>query len=133
MPINPDAVGAKGEARRATWNADHCLLYALGVGAGMEDPVGSELEFTTENSKDVQQRALPTTAVVLAPIGAIGAIGAPTGLFLSAFFEIRGQPALRIFHHHFLNFPQLSFSNQFPCFFHQWIAGIIVGEHKEQA
>jgi acyl dehydratase len=64
MPINPDAVGAKGEPRRAAWNSDHCLLYALGVGAGMEDPVGSELEFTTENTAGVQQKVLPTFVVV---------------------------------------------------------------------
>jgi len=65
MPIDPDAVGAKGEPRRATWDSTDCLLYALGVGAGMEDPVGAELEFTTENTNGVTQRVLPTFAVVL--------------------------------------------------------------------
>jgi acyl dehydratase len=64
MPINPDAVGAKGEPRRATWTADGCLLYALGVGAGMEDPVGYELEFTTENTAGVDQKVLPTMVVL---------------------------------------------------------------------
>ena len=74
MPINPDAVGTKSEPIRRRWSSKDSMIYALGVGAGAEDPL-SELEFTTENSKDVQQRALPTTAVVLAPIGALGAIG----------------------------------------------------------
>jgi acyl dehydratase len=64
MPINHDAVGTKGEPRRASWDSDRCLLYAVGVGAGAEDPVGSELEFTTENTAGVQQRVLPTFCVV---------------------------------------------------------------------
>lgn len=64
MPINHDAVGAKGEPRRASWDSDRCLLYALGVGAGVEDPVGGELEFTTENTAGVTQRVLPTFCVV---------------------------------------------------------------------
>ncbi|MCY3562284.1 MAG: MaoC/PaaZ C-terminal domain-containing protein [bacterium] len=65
MPINPDALGAKGSPVARSWNSKDCLLYALGVGAGMDDPVGSELEFTTENSHEVTQKALPTMCVVL--------------------------------------------------------------------
>ncbi len=76
MPINPDAVGAKSEPSRRSWSSKDCLLYALGVGAGADDPLG-ELEFTTENSNGIEQRALPTLAVVLGAGGggAIGAIG----------------------------------------------------------
>jgi acyl dehydratase len=40
-------------------------VYALGVGAGVSDPTRYELEFTTENTRDVTQQALPTMAVVL--------------------------------------------------------------------
>lgn len=65
MPINPDAVGSTSEPRERTWNSKDCLLYSLGVGAGVDDPTGRELEFTTENSKDITQRVLPTQAVVL--------------------------------------------------------------------
>ena len=65
MPINPDALGAEGSPVESSWDSKDCLLYALGVGAGMDDPVGSELEFTTENSHEVTQRALPTMCVVL--------------------------------------------------------------------
>ncbi|HEV8298359.1 MAG TPA: MaoC/PaaZ C-terminal domain-containing protein [Acidimicrobiales bacterium] len=65
MPINPDAVGTTSERVEFSWDSDACLLYALGVGAGMTDPTGFELEFTTENSQDITQRALPTMAVVL--------------------------------------------------------------------
>ena len=64
MPMNQDAVGAKGDPRRASWTSDQCLLYALGVGAGMSDPVGSELEFTTENTAGVTQKVLPTMVVL---------------------------------------------------------------------
>ncbi len=64
MPVNPEAVGARGEPRRASWDADACLLYALGIGAGVADPVGEELEFTTENTKGVDQKVFPTFVVV---------------------------------------------------------------------
>ena len=65
MPINPDAVGSRSEPVRRRWTSKDSLIYALGVGAGAGDPL-SELEFTTENSQDVPQRALPTMAVLLA-------------------------------------------------------------------
>ena len=65
MPINPDAVGAESQPGERSWTSKDCLLYSLGVGAGVTDPTGFELEFTTENTKDVDQRALPTMAVVL--------------------------------------------------------------------
>jgi acyl dehydratase len=76
MPINPDAVGTRSEPARRRWSSKDSLIYALGVGAGAEDPL-SELEFTTENSQDVTQRALPTMPVVLGAggAGAYGAIG----------------------------------------------------------
>src|SRR5919106_5076315 len=75
MPINPDAVGSVSEPARRRWTSKDCLLYALGVGAGADDPT-SELEFTTENSQDVTQRALPTMPVVLGAAGAgLGNIG----------------------------------------------------------
>ena len=70
MPINPDALGASSPPLDVTWDADDCLLYALGVGAGMADPTGFELQFTTENSKGVTLQALPTMCVVLG--GALG-------------------------------------------------------------
>ncbi len=65
MPINPDAVGASGTESKVTWDSTDSLLYALGVGAGASDPTGFELEFTTENTKGLTQRALPTQVVVL--------------------------------------------------------------------
>ena len=65
MPINPDAAGAVGEETEISWTSKDSLLYALGVGAGASDPTGFELEFTTENTRDTPQRALPTEVVVL--------------------------------------------------------------------
>ena len=41
------------------WNSDRALLYAVGVGAGLEDPL-QELQFTTENTPGVQQQVIPT-------------------------------------------------------------------------
>ena len=65
MPINPDAAGAVGEETEISWTSKDSLLYALGVGAGASDPTGFELEYTTENTRGVPQRALPTQVVVM--------------------------------------------------------------------
>ena len=65
MPINPDASGSVGEPAEFSWTSKDSLLYALGVGAGVSDPTGFELEFTTENSNGVNQVAFPTQVVVM--------------------------------------------------------------------
>jgi acyl dehydratase len=75
MPLNPDAVGFETEPGEARWTSKDSLLYALGVGAGQSDPTGFELEFTTENSDGIQQKALPTMPVVIASAGAPGSKG----------------------------------------------------------
>jgi acyl dehydratase len=64
VPINPEAVGARSRPVRRAWTSGDALIYAVGVGAGSEDP-SAELAFTTENSAGVTQRVLPTMAVVL--------------------------------------------------------------------
>jgi len=68
MPINPDAVGSKGQPGEHSWTSKDSLLYAVGVGAGQQ-PL-EELQFTTENSQNIDQRALSTQAVVLSGAGA---------------------------------------------------------------
>jgi acyl dehydratase len=73
--MNLDAVGAVSQPARHSWTSKDALLYALGVGAGQTDPTGFELEFTTENSKGVEQRVLPTIPVV---IGMGGGPGLPS-------------------------------------------------------
>ena len=65
MPINPDASGSIGEPTEISWTSKQSLLYALGVGAGTTNPTGFELEFTTENSNGIAQRAFPTQCVVI--------------------------------------------------------------------
>jgi acyl dehydratase len=63
VPINPDAVGSESGITEAYWTSKDCLLYAVGVGAGLDD-----LQFTTENTAGVDQQVLPTFAcVAMAP------------------------------------------------------------------
>jgi acyl dehydratase len=88
MPINPDAVGAKGDPVRRKWTSKDALLYALGVGAGLD-----ELQFTTENTKNLPQRVLPTFAVI------IGGGGAPmdkVGSFNPALM-VHGEQGIELF------------------------------------
>ncbi len=76
MPINPEAVGTRGDPVRGSWTTEDSLLYALGVGAGQDPTDAAELAFVTENSIGITQRALPTMAVVLADVsGAFANIG----------------------------------------------------------
>ena len=49
MPVNPHAVGEKGTPVKRSWKSKDALLYAIGVGAGVD-----ELAFTTENTKDTE-------------------------------------------------------------------------------
>ena len=56
MAINPNAVGAVGESVERSWDYRDSLLYSVGIGAGAEDPFASELEFTTNNSKNIEQK-----------------------------------------------------------------------------
>jgi acyl dehydratase len=72
MPINPEAVGSRSDPVERSWVSKDALLYAVGVGAGT-----SELAFTTENSRDVDQKVLPTFAVIIGGGGggAMGRIG----------------------------------------------------------
>jgi acyl dehydratase len=60
MPMNPEAVGIESEPRTVSWTSKDALLYAVSVGAGT-----GELQFATENTKDVEQQVLPTFPVVI--------------------------------------------------------------------
>jgi acyl dehydratase len=68
MPMNLDAVGRTAGPTETSWDSKDALLYALGVGAGQEDPL-RELEFTTENSHGVTQQVLPTFGVIVVQRG----------------------------------------------------------------
>ncbi|WP_233600272.1 MaoC family dehydratase [Micromonospora sp. M71_S20] len=54
-----------GQPYERSWTSTDALLYAVGVGAGLGDPL-RELAFTTENSEGVEQKVLPTYGVLLA-------------------------------------------------------------------
>jgi acyl dehydratase len=60
MPLNPEAVGSKGEPVEVSWSSKDCLLYAVGIGAGTH-----ELAFTTENTNGIAQAVFPTFPVVV--------------------------------------------------------------------
>jgi acyl dehydratase len=68
MPVNPDAVGSVGDPVTHSWDQRDVMLYALGVGAGVDD-----LALTTENTRDTELVVLPTMAVVLG-VGGAGAM-----------------------------------------------------------
>ena len=65
MALNHDLIGVPGESVERSWTSSEALLYAIGVGAGLGDPL-QELQFTTENSQGIQQQVLPTFGVLLA-------------------------------------------------------------------
>jgi acyl dehydratase len=57
MPLDRSLIGVESPAYERTWTTKDTMLYALGVGSGID-----ELEFTTEKG----QRVLPTFAVLAA-------------------------------------------------------------------
>ncbi|OBK48452.1 MaoC family dehydratase [Mycobacterium kubicae] len=71
MAIDPGAIGAVTDPVLFEWTDRDTLLYALGVGAGLDD-----LSFTTENSHGITQQVLPTYAVICCPaFGAAAKVG----------------------------------------------------------
>ena len=60
MAIDPNAVGQKGQPSKRSWDSKDALLYAVGIGAGTD-----ELQYTTENTKDITQKVFPTFAVII--------------------------------------------------------------------
>ncbi len=73
--LDPAGIGATSGPHERSWTSKDALLYAVGVGAGAVDATGFELEFTTENSHEVDQQVLPTMAVVLGAGGALAEAG----------------------------------------------------------
>jgi len=65
MGLDHSVAGIPSEPQARSWDSKDALLYAVGVGAGLGDPL-AELEFTTENSEGVEQRVLPTFGVLIA-------------------------------------------------------------------
>jgi acyl dehydratase len=92
MPMNLDAVGSTSDPVTRQWTSTDCLLYALGVGAGALDPTGYELEYTTENSAEVEQRVLPTFATI---VGVGGAARTTLGSFDPAML-VHGEQSIEL-------------------------------------
>jgi acyl dehydratase len=65
MALDHSLVGVAGEPQERSWTSADALLYAVGVGAGLGDPL-QELAFTTENCQGITQQVLPTYAVLVA-------------------------------------------------------------------
>jgi acyl dehydratase len=64
LPLDHSVIGVPSEPQERSWTSADALLYAVGVGAGLGDPL-AELEFTTENSGGIAQQVLPTYAVLI--------------------------------------------------------------------
>ena len=60
MAIDASAVGVKGEPSKRSWTSKDALLYSVGIGASLDD-----LQFATENTKDLVQKVYPTFAVII--------------------------------------------------------------------
>lgn len=67
MALDMNLIGVVSDPVERRWKSTDSLLYALGVGAG-QDPTVDELAFTTENSHGVEQRVLPTFAVLASSV-----------------------------------------------------------------
>src|SRR6204780_5205169 len=74
MSLDHTLIGEAGEPRERSWTSTDSLLYAIGGGAGLGDPL-RELEFSTENSEGIEQKVLPTYGVLLAQAGAARSLG----------------------------------------------------------
>ena len=84
MPVDPSKVGTEGGPVERSWTAKDCMLYALGVGAGLD-----ELQFTTEKN----QQVLPTFAVI---IGGGGVPFREIGSFNPAML-VHGEQAIEVY------------------------------------
>jgi acyl dehydratase len=65
VALDHSLVGVTSEPQLRSWDSKDALLYAVGVGAGLGDPL-QELEFTTENCEGITQQVLPTYGVLVA-------------------------------------------------------------------
>ena len=90
MALDPSAVGATGSPVKQSWTSKDTLLYAIGVGAGTD-----ELQFTTENTKDLPQRVLPSYAVIIGgggvPMDKIGSFNWALMVHGEQGFEVFGE------------------------------------------
>lgn len=74
MALDHSLVGVTSEPQERSWDSKDALLYAVGVGAGLGDPL-QELDFTTENCEGIEQKVLPTYAVLVSQARGARSIG----------------------------------------------------------
>ena len=65
MALDHGLVGVSNDPVERSWGATDAILYVLVGGAG-DDNALRELNFTTENTSDLEQKVLPTFAVLAA-------------------------------------------------------------------
>jgi acyl dehydratase len=63
VKLDTNLVGTAFEPVASSWDERDCALYALGIGAGQQDPA-CELEYTTDGSKGRPQLVYPTFGVI---------------------------------------------------------------------
>jgi acyl dehydratase len=63
VKLDQNLVGARLKPVASSWDGRDCALYALGIGAGQQDPA-FELEFTTDGSRGRPQLVYPTFGVI---------------------------------------------------------------------
>ncbi len=93
MPLDHSLVGVPGQQTARSWTSAEALLYAIGVGAGLGDPL-QELEFTTENTAGVAQQVLPTFGVLLAqarPARSLGDFDRAMLVHAEQYVELHGR------------------------------------------
>ncbi|WP_319449799.1 MULTISPECIES: MaoC/PaaZ C-terminal domain-containing protein [unclassified Mycobacterium] len=78
MKLDPNLVGLELSPQASTWTKRDCALYALGIGAGHDDPAG-ELDFTTDGSGGRSQRVYPTFGVLAGTAAGVGELIAALG------------------------------------------------------
>jgi len=61
-------IGTQLDSGTWRWDSDKAMLYAVGVGAGLDDPL-QELQFTTENSPGIAQQVVPTFLTLMGTDG----------------------------------------------------------------
>ncbi len=93
MSMDLSWVGRELGPSPIAWSPETCMLYALGVGAGVDEP-----QFTTENSEGVRLRVLPTFATSISRTGwgelevtSFGNYGAHQVVHAAQRLELRGE------------------------------------------
>lgn len=71
MKVDKNLVGMEIGPVTRNWDKRDCALYALGIGAGQHDPF-SDLEFTTDGSRDRPQLAYPMFGVLAGTEAGVG-------------------------------------------------------------